>query len=67
MLFRSIESLTGLKMKWSYSSRNREGDHICYISNLEKMRSHYPGWGITQNLDTIIADLVDGWKRRQGH
>ena len=28
------------------STQNREGDHICYISDLGKMRAHYPGWDI---------------------
>src|SRR5687767_281012 len=42
--FKLVESVTGLPMKSEYVEGNRKGDHICYISNLSKMRSDYPGW-----------------------
>jgi CDP-paratose 2-epimerase len=62
--FSRVEALTGTPMKWTYSDNNREGDHICYISNLAKMRAHYPGWDITKSLDDIFEEIVDGWRRR---
>jgi len=37
-----IEALTGRKINWTYSEQARKGDHICYISNLAKLKSHYP-------------------------
>jgi CDP-paratose 2-epimerase len=36
----------------------RKGDHICYISNLGKFRSHYPNWKITRGLDAILEEIV---------
>jgi CDP-paratose 2-epimerase len=39
--FARIESLSGKKMQYEYVEKNREGDHICYISDLAKARSHY--------------------------
>jgi CDP-paratose 2-epimerase len=62
--FARVEALTGKTMQWTYSDKNREGDHICYISNLAKMRAHYPGWDITRSLDDIFTEIVDGWRRR---
>jgi CDP-paratose 2-epimerase len=62
--FTRVESLTGKSMQWTYSDKNREGDHICYISDLSKMRSHYPGWDLTKSLDDIFSEVVDGWQRR---
>jgi CDP-paratose 2-epimerase len=53
-----IESLTGRKISWTYSEQARKGDHICYISNLAKLKSHYPGWGLTRNLDSILEEMV---------
>ena len=44
--FKLVENITGKKMQYKYSEKNREGDHICYISNLSKMKSHYPNWDI---------------------
>ena len=46
--FQRVEAITGKKTSYEYVDKNREGDHICYISNLDKPSSaHYPGWTIT--------------------
>ena len=37
-------------MNWRYVDENRIGDHICYYSDLRKMKAHYPGWDITKTL-----------------
>ena len=37
---------------------NRIGDHICYYSDLRKMRAHYPGWDISKSLDETIGEIV---------
>ena len=55
--FDRIAQLTGKPMQYEYVDKNREGDHICYISNLSKMRAHYPGWDITKSLDDIFQDI----------
>ena len=62
--FSVAESLTGRKMRYEYVEKNREGDHICYISNLGKMRSHYPAWDISIPLARIFEELVSGWHSR---
>ncbi len=59
--FQMAEDATGLKMKWRYVDENRIGDHICYYSDLRKMKAHYPNWGITKPLDTIFAELAASW------
>ena len=53
-----IEALTGRKIKWTYSDQARKGDHICYISNLAKFKSHYPDWSVTRNLDSILGEMA---------
>lgn len=55
--FDRIADLSGTPMRWEYVDKNREGDHICYISDLRKMRSHYPGWDITKSLDDIFSEI----------
>ena len=62
--FARVEKLTGKPMRWEYVDKAREGDHICYISNLAKMRCHYPRWDITKNLDTIFEEMVVSWRHR---
>jgi CDP-paratose 2-epimerase len=53
-----IEALTGRKINWTYSEQARKGDHICYISNPAKLKSHYPGWSVTRGLDSILDEMV---------
>ncbi|MFB3788433.1 MAG: NAD-dependent epimerase/dehydratase family protein [bacterium] len=56
--FERAEAVTGKKMRYEYVETNREGDHICYISNLGKLKSHYPGWEITKSLDDIFEETA---------
>jgi CDP-paratose 2-epimerase len=53
-----IADMTGKKLHWQYLEEARKGDHICYISDLRKFQAHYPGWGITKNLDTIFQEII---------
>jgi CDP-paratose 2-epimerase len=62
--FALVESMTGRPQIHSYLEENRIGDHICYYSNLSKMRSHYPGWSITQTLADTVRQIVESWERR---
>ncbi len=62
--FAKVEELTGIPMDWSYSEKNREGDHICYYSDLRKMREHYPNWDIDRTLDGIFEEIVEAWRTR---
>ncbi len=54
-----IEQLSGRKVDWSYDDAPRRGDHICYITNLAKFRSHYPDWQLSHSLDNTLAEMVD--------
>jgi CDP-paratose 2-epimerase len=62
--FALIESLTGKAQRFTYVDENRIGDHICYYSDLTKMKAHYPGWGITRSLNAIFSEIVDSWQKR---
>ena len=53
-----IEKLTGKTIDWSYEDKNRVGDHICYISNLTKLKAHFPGWTITRSLTDICGEII---------
>lgn len=56
-----IEKLSGIKMKTIYYKKNRIGDHVCYYSDLTKMKKHYPKWKITKNLDIIFKEIYQNW------
>ncbi len=51
-------------MDYDYVDKNREGDHICYISDLSKMKAHYPAWSITKSLADIFTETCESWKQR---
>lgn len=59
------EAITGNKMLYSYSEQNRTGDHIWYISDLSKFKSHYPGWDWKYNLEDILQQMFVQMKERQ--
>ena len=62
--FSLIESISGKPMDYSYSDTAREGDHIVYYSDLSKIKSHYPKWNITKDLNTIFQEIYDSWHQR---
>lgn len=53
-----IEERLGRKVRWRYVDQARKGDHICYVSDLSKIRSHFPGWHLTRNVKEIINEIV---------
>ena len=63
--FAHAEAVSGRKMVYEYVDQNREGDHICYISDLSKMEAHYPGWSITKPLQTIFEEIHASWVERE--
>ncbi len=57
--FNLIEKITSIPMKYRYVNKNRIGDHICYYSDLKKIRSHYPKWNIKYNINKTFEDIVE--------
>lgn len=62
--FAAVEELTGKPQRYVYVDQNRIGDHICYYSDLRKMKAHYPKWGITRSLKDVFREIVDSWPSR---
>jgi CDP-paratose 2-epimerase len=62
--FDMAAQVSGTPMNYEYVDENREGDHMCYISDLSKIKSHYPGWDITKSLSTIFEEIVRAWHER---
>jgi len=49
-----FEKLYNKKAIFKYTDINRVGDHIWYITNLNKAKNKYSNWKITYNIDKII-------------
>ena len=55
-----LEARLDRRVSTRYVDENRTGDHICYISDLTKFKSHYPKWGLTRLIDDIIDEILAG-------
>lgn len=53
------EQLTGNKFSYSYSENNRSGDHIWYISDVSKFKSHYSEWDYKYNIEEILSEMYN--------
>ncbi len=51
-------------MNYQYSETNRSGDHIWYISNLNKFKEQYPGWDWTYDLKVTMSQIHDSMVAR---
>jgi CDP-paratose 2-epimerase len=64
--FELAEAATGRPMRSTYVEENRVGDHICYYSDLRKIKTHYPKWDITKSLAQTMDEIVASWRKRLG-
>lgn len=59
------EELTGRKMNWTYTDKNRAGDHIWYISDMSRFKTHYPEWSHTVDLRQTLTEIRAALLRRK--
>jgi CDP-paratose 2-epimerase len=62
--FSLIENISGKAMRYKYTGQARAGDHICYYSDLTKMRTHYPEWDITKDLHQTFSEIYKQWENQ---
>ena len=56
-----VELLKKVKIKKKYVKQNRIGDHIWYISNIDKFKKHYPNWLQKYNNLKIMNELIESF------
>jgi|SRR5579872_6435326 len=49
----------GFTLRYKYVPQNRVGDHICYISNLDKLRAHFPQWSLQYAIRSIVDEIAE--------
>jgi CDP-paratose 2-epimerase len=54
----TFEEIIGNKLDYTLVETNRVGDHICYISDLTRIRSDYPNWDIRYDLHTTMLEVA---------
>lgn len=63
--FQLVADRTGRPMNWTYDERAREGDHICYYSDLRKMKADFPGWEPRSSIGETLDEIVEASTRRR--
>ena len=58
------EKISSKKLSYSYSETNRIGDHIWYVSDVNKFKSHYPGWDWKYDLEATLVEMHDRMDER---
>jgi CDP-paratose 2-epimerase len=59
------EAIAEKKLNWEYVESNRIGDHIWWISDVDKFKNHYPNWELTYSVKDILKEIftqnVERW------
>ncbi len=58
------EEMTGRSLRWSYKDLSRVGDHMWWIGDLTRFRTHYPNWQVTRNVPQILQEIMEGLAER---
>lgn len=53
------EEIAGKKLDWTYDATNRSGDHIWWISDVNKFRKHFSKWAFQYSLKDILVHLYE--------
>lgn len=64
----AFERLLERPLDWEYVDQAREGDHICYVSDLSRLRRDYPEWRLERSLDSVLEELAEHsrWRAESG-
>jgi CDP-paratose 2-epimerase len=62
---KDCEAIAEKKLNWEYVESNRIGDHIWWISDVQKFKNHYPNWQLTYSVKDILKEIftqnVERW------
>ncbi len=53
------QEIAGKDLEHSYTDDNRIGDHIWWVSDIRKFRSHFPEWDLQYDIRGILQDIHD--------
>lgn len=54
-----IEAICGKRVPYSLSEQARSGDHIWYISDIQKFKNHYPEFEYEYSMDRILKEMIE--------
>ncbi|MDP3042684.1 MAG: NAD-dependent epimerase/dehydratase family protein [Candidatus Omnitrophota bacterium] len=57
------EKLTGEQFEYEYIDTSRIGDHIWWVSDVSKFKSHYPDWQYKFSIEETIKQIHDNYRQ----
>jgi CDP-paratose 2-epimerase len=54
----SIKNISGHKLNYTVGDTNRIGDHIWYVSDINKFKNHYPNFAYEYDIDRILREMI---------
>jgi len=58
------QKISGKMLSYEYDPANRIGDHIWWISDVSKFKSHYPAWEYKYNIEDTIKEIYAAQKEQ---
>lgn len=59
-----IEDLSDYKVNYTISDKARMGDHIWYVSDVNKFKNHYPEWEYEYDIKHTLAEIINETLKR---
>jgi CDP-paratose 2-epimerase len=56
--------ISGREMFYKFVKKPRIGDHICYYSDLNKIKTHFPLWKISTSVKKILEEIIENNKKK---
>lgn len=60
-----IYGRTGKRPQLAYNPIHRAGDHICYYTDLSRLKSHFPQWRLTYDLEQILDEMIHSMDQKR--
>lgn len=54
-----IEQIGGHKLNYTLSDEARIGDHMWYVSDISKFKSHYPDFAYQYDINRILKEMIE--------
>ncbi len=59
-----VQELSGKELNYTLSQEARSGDHIWWISDVQKFQNDYPDWKYKYNIKMILDEIVQATMER---
>jgi CDP-paratose 2-epimerase len=53
------QRISSTELRWTYADESRIGDHVWWIGNVNRFRSHYTGWRQSYTIHDILRESYE--------